>query len=887
MGIVALYQEPYSLNRRRYVHTDGLTVAEMVARSPGFPSEGGKVCIDGIEVPRALWGMIRPKPVNRAGRSVIVTLHAPILGGGDSGKSVFALVASFAVMALSGFIGAGGLGGFFGKKAVLFGIKGLAASALGTATAIGGALLIGALTAPPLIDRKNSNSGDIRNPGAASADGNQLAPSGPIPRVVGIRKVFPPLASEPFTYFSGPDEVVEAAYILAGPHSMTDVRIDDAPVADMAGVEVEVREGFPGDAPITILSRQSRTDLSQEELRGHIVADDGVTLEINTASLADSLPLPLTAVSRQEPDEVQIQIVFPQGLHKNALETIKLRVPFRIRIRLVGETSWTDLPELHFRAANIKQMRSTITLRWTNDPDDAAPDAAPGEGYTEARISTPAQTKAPSAPAWSASSYFDKGSGAEFMDSSNLDSTAVRRVAMTRYGVTMMLDEAIFPRGRYEIEIRRGQVFDEADYNKTAYTLGGDVYDLFGSYGTPARVFFNRDLVSDAAYVQRVISVWDQTPLPTDDFAVVAVRASNRQINRLSVLAGGYVRDLTTNAWITTSNPAPHLYDIWQGHLNADPVPYQIIDLDALLEWEAHCDAEGYECNALMEDQTVADAERIVASCGYAKPITSDRWSIVMDRDRSAEAPVQIFTPRNSANFRMSKGFADVPDGFLVTFRDETREYDSNQIVHPPEAADSDFIEQITYEGLVREDEVRRRAQFDLDQVRQRSTFYTIDVPTESIVCRRGSLVGVSNDVLSGEAGFSRIVGYKVDGESDVTEIHLDAEVRVTNEGDVQAVADMRAVLNMHALGSPTKAHIRQKNGSIVTRTVTGATGDRSVIVLDAPVPSSQIGRDTLVATGRSRPDFNRMIVFAIRPRPQLMATLTLVDEAPELWNPA
>jgi len=800
-----------------------------------------------------------------------------------------------------------------------------------------------------------------------------------------------------------------------------------------------------------------------------------VTLETGTGSLADSLPLPLTAVSRQEPDEVQIQVVFPQGLHQNALETVNLRVPFRIRIRptgvspgsqsdvttvepltvpdltyssgatvwtagfdrtksvlfaanvtfaaspdgiiweqggsfagaylgvtagelvfragdgasggttqtamirrdvsdvagtsvllvaqvimpgtvrltalsdgqviftevatsstgdfpfgvwtgkndgaigraeslvaggestanfngtiagarfyfgdfpfpIAGPFPWTDLPELHFRAASIKQMRSTITLRWTDDPDNLAPDAAPGEGYAEARISTPAQVEAPPAPGWSASSYFDGGSGADFMDSSNLGSTAVRRIAMTRYGVLVLLDEAVFPRGRYEIEIRRGQVFDEADYDEAAYTLGGDVYDLFGSYGTPARVFFSRDSISDAAYVQRIISVWNDTPLPTDDFAVVAIRARNRQINRLSVLSGGYVRDLTTNEWITTSNPAPHLYDIWQGRLNADPVPTEIIDLDALLEWEAHCDAEGYECNALMEGQTVADAERIVASCGYAKPITSDRWSIVMDRDRSAEAPVQIFTPRNSSNFRMSKGFADVPDGFLVTFRDEAREYDSNQIVHPPEAADSDFIEQITYEGLVREDEARQRAQFDLDQVKLRSTFYSIDVPTESIVCRRGSLVGVSNDVLSGEAGFARVVGYKVDGASDVTEIHLDAEVRVTNEGDVKAAVDMHAVVDMHALGSPTKAHIRQKNGSIVTRTVTGATGDRSVIVLDAPVPSSQIGRDTLVATGRSRPDFNRMIVFAIRPRPQLMATLTLVDEAPELWNPA
>jgi len=267
--MIAVYRDPFSFAPQRVASRNGMTIAEMAATIPDFPADG-VVTINGHVVDRGVWHITRPKP-SHPDRPVIVTFQAPVRGGDEGGgKQVLAIVASFAVMALSGFIGAGGLGGIFSAQSTaLFGVSGLAASALGTGVALVGSLLIGALTAPP--SGPNESGRDRERLGAASADGNVLEPNGPVPRVIGTHKIFPPLASEPFTYFDNQDEVVEAAYVLSGPHVIEDVRIGNAPIEDMTAVEYQVRDGSPGADPITMLTRHARTEATQTELRGHVV----------------------------------------------------------------------------------------------------------------------------------------------------------------------------------------------------------------------------------------------------------------------------------------------------------------------------------------------------------------------------------------------------------------------------------------------------------------------------------------------------------------------------------------------------------------------------------------------------------------------------------------
>lgn len=885
---LAVYREFGSLKapQVRYLPT-GLTLAELRAQMACLPHDfdsRGVICINGRPVYRSAWSRITPKAeVN--GVPVEITFHAPPMGGGggkEGGKNILAIVAGIALTALTGFVAGGGLATKLGLSAKLFGAGTIGATVAAAGVSLIGSLLLSALVPPPVIPTGKT----ISNPGAASAEGNVLEPNGPIPRVLGERKVYPPLAAEPFTYFDGPDEVVEAMYVLNGPHQITDIRVGAAAIDGLTNVEYETREGWPGDLPLNMVERQARTEVVQSELRAHAVAaGDGRTLESPTGDFSAALPQQVTLATREDPDEHQLHLIFPGGINKNASDTDFLRVPLRLRMRQVGSPTWINLPELHFMAATPRQLRATIKLVWTADAS-SSPGAATTEGWVEGRISAPAQTQAPATAAWDADAYFDDGAGDGWMNAANLGATRVQHLILNRYTATILLDTATFPKGRYEIEVVRGQQVQNSTWSSSAYTVSGTVWDLFKYAGTPAVIAQTRNGVSDSVVILRSVSLWNEHPLPSSGLAVVAVRARNRALERVSCIAGGFVRDwdgTDWRNWVVTSNPAPHYRDVLAGWQNLDPVPLPVIDGAGLLSWRTACASLGYQVNALIEDATVDDALRIIASCGYAKPYQSEIWGVIRDYDRSAEAPVQIFTPRNSSGFQWTKAFARLPEGFRVNFRDATRDFDSHQftVFRTGVSSDTGRLEQVTYEGLVTEDEVIAKAIYDQAQLERRSVFYTLTAPAEAIVCRRGDLVGVQHDALELYSGSARVIDMTFDGSGNITTLKLDGSVPVRNNTtDVLGAADILAVPDILALGQQTGAMIRRA-GSITVHTLGGTTGDTDTLTFAAGISPTGISIGTLVSVGPLATEVKRLIVKDIEPGEDLTATIVMVDEAP------
>ena len=879
MTILAVYREPFGITPHVRYLPEGETLAGMRRHMRGLPADfdaRGVICINGHPAPRALWGAIRPKP----GVVTEVTFHAPLMGGGDDGgKNILALVASIGITLATGFIAGGGLATKFGLS--MFASGSVAATVLAAGVSLAGSLLLSALTAPPKAAERNAE----RDKGSASAEGNMLSANGAIPRVIGQRKVFPPFATEPLTYFDGDDEVVEAVCCLAGPHQLTDIRVASAPIAGLSDIEYETREGWPGDAPLTLATRQSRTQALQSELRGHVVdSTAGDTLDSTTGALSDALPQAQTAVTRDAPDELLLHVVFPQGLSKNADGETKVRVPIRLRLREVGASAWINLPELHFQASQVRQMRSTIRLIWT---DDAAttPAAASSEGWVEARVLSPGQTASPSQDDRAADAYFT-GSGDGYMAAGNLGTTGVLHVEMDRFTATIRLDTATFAKGRYEIEIIRGAAILAANWDPVTYKVGSTVWDLFGYQGSPAKIATSRNGLSDTVYLLRVVSIWNENPVPTDDFALIAIRARNRPVSAISTVAGGWVQDWDGSGWVTwtvTDNPAPHYRDIVAGRLNADPVPADVVDESGLVAWRTACTTLGYRCNALIEDQSVADAAQIVAACGYTRPYMSEIWGVVRDYDRSGEDPVQIFSPRNMSGYSWTAAFPRLPDGFRVNFRDETRDYEMRQITVPA-TAKGGLLEQVTYEGLTTSAEATKRALFDLAQARARSKFHAATAPAEAIVCRRGDLVGVWHDMLTGRHGSARVADFDLDGSGAVTAIHLDDSVPVYSEPDFLSVTDLAAEPDFLRIGLVSGAAIRRSDGSVTVHAITGTTGDATTLTLASAASAADLDPENLVVVGPLGREYRRMIVFAAMPKEDLTADLTFVDEAPELF---
>jgi hypothetical protein len=881
MTMLAVFRPPFEIMPQIAHLPDGQTLAQLAAAMPGLPADfhqRGVICVSGHPIPRANWARVRPKPM-AGGVPVEITFHAPPMGGEGGGKRIFALVASIALTALTGGI----LAGKFVTAGGMFASGSISAAFLAAGVSLAGSLLLSALTAPPTSKQSRQRP----NEGAASAQGNTLEPNGPIPRVIGERKVYPPLACEPLTYFDGQDEVVEAVYCLAGPHRLTDIRIGAASPAGLSSVELETREGWPGDAPLRIISRQSRTESLQVELTGHVIDPDAGDRLDPFTDVSESVPQPQVVATRTAPDEHWLHLIFPQGLHYQGSETVRLRVPVRLRLRAKGATDWINLPELHFQAVSLRQLRATIKLIWTDRAAD--PQAAPKEGWVEARRSAPNQAIQPLQGGFSAHPAFGT-SGDAWLTANNLGTTGVARVEMDRHEARILLPPSTFPPGRYEVEIRRGVAIETSSYASAGYTVGGSVWDLFGYRDASApRIARSRDGTADTLYLLRSVSVRNQPPVRGGDMALIAVRARNRQLEAVSVVAGGYVPDWTGTSWsnwTVTDNPAPHLRHILAGSLNARPVPFDILDDADILAWRADCAANGWTCNHLSEDESVIEAAQVVTACGYASLRMSETWGVVRDRSRAGEGPVQIFTARNSQGLRFERALPDLPDGFRVTFPDAADDYQPRQIdvAAPGKSLPLTVPEMITLEGITTEAAARARARFDLTQATARSTFWNLSAPAESVICRRGDLVGVNHDMLSRWMGSARIAGLRVNGAGLATQIVLDGEIELANEPQVFAVPDFFAVADVFALGLPSGAVVRGANGPGDVLLLTNATAQTNVLVLDVPQDPDELPLGALVAVGPASRVMRRLLVFGVTPGPDLTADLTLVDEAPELF---
>lgn len=873
----------------------GATIGELVAATPGLPksfARYGEVQISGNVIPREIWHRVRPRPSLDPERPTYVTFHLRPRGGGgegDSGaKSIVGVVAALALVVATAGVASGVLAGLGGVFAGLTGGS-LAAQIAAGAVGLAGSLALGALTAPPTetdTNRKNKNKG------AASASGNLIDPGEPLPRVLGTFRVFPALITDPFYQVIDQDEYVSIVGALAGPHRLEFIRIGDADIEDAEDLEYETREGWD-DTALTLVDRQVRITGASGEVSGHALNSDNVTKLEDQTTPANSIPKWLTVASRKAPDRVRLRLDFPQGLGISDPdnENVYVLMPLRFRIRPRGGGDWTNLPEVMFSSRRTAAKKGEVILDWGTEP--AVPDPPQNKGFIYSYRTVPTQSVAPiGAGGWSAHTYFsDPTKTQDYISIGTTATSGVLHTHLTGDSVTFFLDPDLFPPSTYEIQYKRGYLVSKSAHQLTSYSiilLG--TYDYFGYYTqTGVHRILNDDDYFGSCYFLRCQSEWDQNPVQQAGDALIAIRAKNRAIENVSVIASGWVPDLDDlgGPWIITSNPAYHYRFTLSGLLNADPIEADLIDEGAILDWRDSCATEGYTCNAIVQGESVQDTLALIASCGYARPTQSEVWGVYEDRDRSADAPVQVFSPRNSANFKWEKAFPRLPDGFRVTYTDKFADYEQQQIVVMRPGASGANLENVTYSGIVTEPQAVARAQFDLAQAVARGTYYYFDAPAEAIVCRRGDLIGLTHDVLTTQAGSARIKSKILSG-GNITGLVLDSAVEIAADSPPVSMGII----------------IRRQDGTFSTHPISNGAGEHTTVTLTTPVPDATVtvtsGFDTedipavgegedgsLVVWGPSTQETKRMLVFGITPNDDLTFSIAAVDEAPELVRTA
>lgn len=197
---------------------------------------------------------------------------------------------------------------------------------------------------------------------------------------------------------------------------------------------------------------------------------------------------------------------------------------------------------------------------------------------------------------------------------------------------------------------------------------------------------------------------------------------------------------------------------------------------------EAGQSALDLECNAFIDGrQSLGQILQIVAANGRAAGRISDKVGVVIERDRTADAPIQLFSQRNSRGLAIRRAFPRIPHGFRVRFNDAENQYKPAEAFiyrRGFDAGTATEIEAITYVGITDSVEAKVRAQLDFDQLQTRGALYNLEADIENLYCTKGSLVALSHDTVSRHHDAARVASVQTSG-GNVTGLTLDTPLRL------------------------------------------------------------------------------------------------------------
>jgi hypothetical protein len=884
----------------------GLTVAQIVAtfETPLEFQEFGAVYIKrtdgrGHVLERRYWHLVRPK----SGTALFISCVPHGGGGSSANKQIFALVATIALIALTAWIGGGGLG-FLSPSYLAAGSVGakIAAAAL----LIAGSLAIQKLTAQPGVAAPADNGATVTL-GVAGISQNTIGAFAQVPAPLGRIRISAPLLARPYTEISDTDQYINLITGVCGPAQISNIKINDTDLADLSDsdIEIETREGWidsSNDSPLTrdnsqltLITQSFFEESINLQMGTHRLENDQTTLVLNADSPtdpSDSYPTKHIIRTAGRPDEIRITLAFPQGLIRFDSTSQTVLTAFRVRLRRVGDVNWRALPEMQIEAAIRAPFRQQIRIFFG--------------GVTESDLVSSTSNETPaflrfylSNAEWQADSFFGAISSPVAINTDAL------HIHAGKDRVLVWLDRSQWPSdAAYDIEIQRSfaQNSSASDFDGTHYTGGLFTFRTAGppNWTIPVQSNFSASVaIENYATMRRVY------PIAQDGLALIAVRAKNIAINSISAEFEPYVPIASGSPenWDTvepSSNPAALVRAIRTGSLNkraSDP------DLSQGLEdWYDYCEDHGLRCSALFNGGSVEQAASLAANVGDAIIRESDKWGVVIDKDRSAEGVAHLFGAHNMTSpLTMNRTFLQSSRGIIAQFVDETNDY---QLTESAPVFDdglstlnSDLlVESAPYDGYSDEDLVRRRAKMDLRRARLRATRYSWETHQEHLVAIHGDLVGVSHDILAYMFGTGRVGSFTTEtlGSPAVTYLRtvtLNTDVpdapqwTLSSPPGMFEVPDVFLLPDVFSISIPELGmQVRLAGGSISTIPVSSIVGRTVTVEGDVELPDG-FGKTLLVAIGPRSREVRRVLITAITPKQDYFAQVEAVDEAPGIFT--
>jgi predicted phage tail protein len=283
-------------------------------------------------VPKRLWGVTRA----RAGKTVY--LRAVPQGGNGKNPLASILMVVVAVAAIAtGQVYGLALAQAVGGAGIA---AGSAAAAVGSAVIAAGVSLVGAMIVSALFPPPRSDSGTTTARYQITGTQNQLQPYAYIPRVFGRRRLYPMLAAHSYSENQGNDQYIRMLLCVGyGPLKIEDIRIGDTPIGVFANVQIETREGWLSDAPVTLYT----TDINEQHLQ----------IEMHSTNVNDGNADYVSRFTEINTSEIIVDVSCLAGLahFKSDGGREAQSVQASVQYRQAGTSSW-------------------LTPAWTNSGDD-------------------------------------------------------------------------------------------------------------------------------------------------------------------------------------------------------------------------------------------------------------------------------------------------------------------------------------------------------------------------------------------------------------------------------------------------------------------------------------------------------------------------------------
>lgn len=855
----------------------GLNVEEMAMRVHGslenlvaFVRAPAGYVDEWIEIPRAAWRTIKPK------------ISGVVMFGYRLGKSflrtVFSVIAAVVVAVIAPYLAPvlGTIGAGLAAAAIGIGAR-LAINALfpadqpslGVSGVDGGA---GTSSASQSITPTSSPKERARQFSNIESDSNLLAKESYLPIVVGTRRISPPEIVSPFLFLENGVQTIQRVFAVEGHHSISEIQVDRTPITNLSSITTEIRDGAEA-TPITTFVTKSTKLYQIGETLSTFSLDGTDLVDQVTPSYSEPRWVRFPTIYDPKMEEISIRLQIDSIIKTDSAEQ-SVRIPLRLRFRPKGsDAEWWNFPEVHIVGRDVSTSLKEIRVRW--DSNFGGADAAGDLSYQFFKDVT--QSYYPLSDnsvgsQWSAHTHFVAGP----------DITETQNIQGRRNGIRITLNDTDFPKGEYEWEIIRGIAMNSETLDVATYGISGEVNSLFIAQYKEAKW---QVPIDQGSYIGRVTcvqatTITDRQPCQRPKTALLAVKSRGMSVKNVTALMSRYVHDWDGTGWntlTTTSNPATHYRQVLFDYLTYHGISTNLIANDQLVAWRSECESRGYEVSAVFAGSSVRETLDAISVAGYARSRYSDGFGVDYFRDRSAERPVQTFSPRNSS-ISLQWVSGEKPVGIRATFNNEDDDYRADEIqINNPFYSNFTGYEVKNYATITNKILVRRRAFFDMLQAYyQGRRAWQVDASIEGMICERGDLVGIVTDLIDDTNSGARVREVISD-----TTFRIDQLVPSESTTDLFQIDNVFLPTDMFTVGEQTVCLMSTPTGT-EQRTVVAAEGD--IIRVSEPFSTVDYTGAHVVIGAVSR--FTaRCIVSEVERRGEERASILCVDEAPKIYE--